>query len=222
VALALVALAGFAAAWRWTPLGDSLALGSLVDIARSFDKSPVAPLAVLAAYVLAGVLVIPVTALIVATGIVFGPLLGAIYALCGALASASVMYWIGRRIGRNTVRRLAGPRLNRITRRLAKKGLIAMIIVRMVPIAPFSVVNAVAGASRLRLRHFLLGTAVGMFPGIVATVVFVDRVAAVITDPGVGTFLMLAAVIGLLLAMALFIHRRLSRAETVPARVGGD
>jgi uncharacterized membrane protein YdjX (TVP38/TMEM64 family) len=132
------------------------------------------------------------------------------------------MYWIGRKIGRNTVRRLAGPRLNRITRRLARKGFIAMIIVRMVPIAPFSVVNAVAGASHLRLRAFLLGTAVGMFPGIVATVVFVDRVAAVITDPGVGTFLMLAAVIGLLFAMALFIHRRLSRTETVAARVGGD
>lgn len=222
VALALLAFAGLAAAWRWTPLGDSLALGSLVDIARSFDKSPVAPLAVLAAYVLAGVLVIPVTALIVATGIVFGPMLGAVYSLSGALASAAVTFWIGRRIGRNTVRRLAGRRLNRITRRLAKKGLLAMIVVRMVPIAPFSVVNAVAGASHIRFREFLIGTAVGMFPGIVATVVFVDRVAAAVTDPGQSTFVTLGVVVALLFAMAVFIHRRLRRTEIPAARVGGD
>ena len=46
----------------------------------------------------------------------------AVYAFAGALLSAAVTYWIGRRVGRHAVRRLAGTRLNRITRRLAKKG----------------------------------------------------------------------------------------------------
>jgi phospholipase D1/2 len=105
--------------------------------------------------------------------------------------------------------------LNRITRRLARKGLVAIAVIRLLPIAPFSVVNAVAGASHIRLREFLLGTALGMFPGIVATVVFVDRVTAVITDPGLPTFLMLAGFVALIVAIALFVHRRLVR---TPAR----
>jgi uncharacterized membrane protein YdjX (TVP38/TMEM64 family) len=39
-------------------------------------------------------------------------------------------------------------------------------MIRMVPIAPFSIVNVVAGASKLSLRDFLLGTVLGMAPGI--------------------------------------------------------
>jgi uncharacterized membrane protein YdjX (TVP38/TMEM64 family) len=186
-------------------------------MARTLDDSPIAPLAVLAAYVVAGLLVIPVTALIIATGIVFGPLVGGMYALGGALASAAVTYWIGRRLGRHAVRRLAGRRLNRITRRLAKKGTMAIAVVRLLPIAPFSIVNAVAGASRIGWREFMLGTLIGMLPGITATVIFVDRVAKAVTDPGLATFLMLVAFVALILAAAVFVHRRLVRTDTAAA-----
>jgi uncharacterized membrane protein YdjX (TVP38/TMEM64 family) len=221
VATALLVLAALAAMWRWTPLRDWVALESLVRMATTLDESPLAPLAVLAAYVVGGLLVVPVTALIVATGIVFGPLLGGFYALSGALLSAAVTYWIGRRMGRHTVRHLAGSRLNRITRRLAKRGTMTIAVIRLLPIAPFSVVNAVAGASHIRLRHFMLGTLIGMLPGIAATVVFVDRIRKAIVDPGIDTFLMLGAFMVLLVAAALFIHRRLARGDAAkPAAQG--
>jgi phosphatidylserine/phosphatidylglycerophosphate/cardiolipin synthase-like enzyme/membrane protein DedA with SNARE-associated domain len=221
VAAALITLAALAAVWRWTPLRDWVALEALVRMARALHESPAAPIVVVAAYVIGGLLVVPVTALIVATGIVFGPLVGSLYAFAGVLLSAAVTYSIGRRMGRHAVRRLAGARLNRITRRLAKKGTVAIAVIRLLPIAPFSVVNAVAGASHIRLREFLLGTVLGMFPGIVATVVFVDRVAAVVTDPGLPTFLMLAAFILLIVAIALFVHRRLVRTGAAAAPRGG-
>lgn len=216
IATALIVLATLAAVWRWTPLREWVNLAALVSMARTLDDSPIAPLAVLAAYVVAGLLVIPVTALIIATGIVFGPLLGGVYALSGALLSAAVTYWIGRRLGRHAVRRLAGKRLNRITRRLAKKGTMAIAVVRLLPIAPFSVVNAVAGASRIGWREFMLGTLIGMAPGIFATVVFVDRVAKAVTDPGLDTFIMLLAFVALILAAAMFVNRRLVR-DDAPA-----
>jgi phosphatidylserine/phosphatidylglycerophosphate/cardiolipin synthase-like enzyme/uncharacterized membrane protein YdjX (TVP38/TMEM64 family) len=221
VAAALITLAALAAVWRWTPLRDWVALESLVGMARALDESPAAPLVVLVAYVVGGLLVVPVTALIIATGIVFGPLLGSVYALGGALLSAAVTFWIGKRIGRHAVRRLAGARLNRITRRLAKKGTMAIAIVRLLPIAPFSVVNAVAGASHIRIREFMLGTALGMFPGIVATVVFVDRVAAAVTDPGIDTALMLVGFAALIVAAAMFVHKRLARADSPAPIVHG-
>jgi phospholipase D1/2 len=204
----LLALGAMAAVWRWTPLREFVSLEALVRIAHSLQDSPVAPLAVLAAYVVGGLLVVPVTVMIVATGIVFGPFLGAAYAFAGALLSAAVTYSLGKRLGRNTVRRLAGSRLNRITRKLAKKGAMAIAAVRLLPIAPFSVVNAVAGASHIRLRDFLVGTAIGMAPGIIVTVIFVDRVRAVVTNPGLGTIAGLALLALILVAAALYVHRR--------------
>ena len=85
-----------AAAWRWTPLRDWVALEALVRMAHALEESPVAPLAVLAAYVVGGLLVVPVTVLIVATGIVFGPLLGAhLRASPARSLSAAVTYSIG-------------------------------------------------------------------------------------------------------------------------------
>jgi phosphatidylserine/phosphatidylglycerophosphate/cardiolipin synthase-like enzyme/uncharacterized membrane protein YdjX (TVP38/TMEM64 family) len=216
IAIALVALAAVAAAWRWTPLRDLIALESLVALARTVQDSPIAPFMVLASYVIAGLLVIPITVVIVVTGVVFGPWLGGVYALGGALLSAFVTYALGRKLGRNTVRQLAGPRLNRITRRLARRGVVAIAVIRLLPIAPFSIVNAVIGASRIRLRDFMIGTAIGMAPGIAMTVIFVDRVTAAVVDPGRRTFVALAAVIALLVAVAVYVYRRFGAVEAAP------
>lgn len=78
-----------------------------------------------------------------------------------------------------------------------------MIIVRMLPLAPFTVVNVVAGASHIGARDFMIGTAIGMTPGIIATVVFVDRIAEAVRNPGIGAFVSLAAVAGVLIAAAV-------------------
>jgi phospholipase D1/2 len=209
-AVLVLVLAALAAAWRWTPLRDWLDVGLLVGMADKLEEAPFTPLAVVGAYVVAGLLVMPVTVLIAVTGIVFGPVFGALYALAGAVASAAVTYTIGRRLGRDTVRRLAGARLNRISKQLAQRGVIAIAVLRLLPLAPFTIVNVVAGASHIGLRDFILGTVIGMAPGILATVVFVDRILEAVRNPGVGTFVSLAVVAGLLVAVAVMLRRRLA------------
>lgn len=207
----VLVLAALAAAWRWTPLREWLDLDVLVGLADRLDVvAPFTPLAVVAAYVIAGLLAMPVLVLIAVTGIVFGPVLGAAYALAGAIASAAVTYGIGRRLGRDTVRRLAGARLNRISMRLARRGIVAIAIVRMLPLAPFTIVNVVAGASHIGLRDFLLGTVIGMLPGIVATVVFVDRIVEALRAPSAATLISLALVAAALVGLALLVRRRLA------------
>ena len=71
-----LALALLAVAWRWTPLGEAVNLAALIKLARGIDALPFTPLAVLLGYVVAGLLMVPVTLLIGVTGIVFGPLTG--------------------------------------------------------------------------------------------------------------------------------------------------
>jgi phosphatidylserine/phosphatidylglycerophosphate/cardiolipin synthase-like enzyme/uncharacterized membrane protein YdjX (TVP38/TMEM64 family) len=214
------AIAVLAAAWRWTPLREWLDLNALIGYADRLDDLPLSPLFVVGGYVVAGLMVVPLMLLIAATGIVFGPVQGAVYALCGALLSALVTYAIGRKLGRSTVRRLAGPRLNTVSRKLARRGLLAVVLVRLVPVAPYTVVNLVAGASHIRLGDFLLGTLIGLLPGVLGTVVFVDRIVATVREPGFVTFATLAVIAGLLGGFAVMMHRRLAKRERAATPAG--
>ena len=160
-------------------------------------------------FVVAPLLGVPITLLIIATCFLFPPLSGGFYAFGGVLLSAAATYGVARLLGRNAVRRLAGWRLNAVTRRLARKGAWAVAGLRLLPIASFSTVNAVAGASRIRLRDLMFGTALGMAPWIVMTLTFVDRVRAMVADPRPARMLaLLAADIVLILLLVLFLRRR--------------
>jgi uncharacterized membrane protein YdjX (TVP38/TMEM64 family) len=207
-----VALVGaMALAWQVTPLRDWLALDRWIDAGTSLRDSPWAPLVVVLVYVGAGLLAFPLLVLIAATALVFGVVLGPVYTLAGALTSAALTFAIGRALGRHSVRRLAGSRVNDLSRRLARRGLLAVAFVRMLPIAPFSIVNVVAGASHIRWSDFLLGTAIGLAPGIVTLTFFVDRAIAAIREPGAGTFALLAVAILVIAALARVLRRKLQR-----------
>jgi uncharacterized membrane protein YdjX (TVP38/TMEM64 family) len=97
-----------------------------------------------------------------------------------------------------------------LSERLARRGVMAMSVVRLVPIAPFTVVNVVAGASHISFRDFIFGTLIGMAPGITATAIFVDRAAAALRNPGIDTVALLAAVVAAIVAAVFFVRRRLS------------
>ncbi|MFP3534040.1 hypothetical protein SB763_32305, partial [Burkholderia sp. SIMBA_042] len=59
----------------------------------------------------------------------------------------------------------------------------------------------------------LLGTAIGMTPGILITASLVDRIAAVAKDPGAGTFALLALVLLIPITVAVLLRRRRKRRE---------
>jgi len=117
------------------------------------------------------------------------------------------------------VRRLAGQRVNDLSRRLAKRGLITIAFVRMLPIAPFSIVNVVAGASHIRWSDFLLGTVIGLVPGVVTMTFFIDRAIAAVRAPDIGSLALLGAAVALIVAL-VWVLRRMLRAtppdETPP------
>jgi len=217
IALILFALAALALAWRYTPLREWINVESLVHWSDRFEESPFAPLIVIGGFVLGGLLVIPLMMLIAATGIVFGPWLGMLYSLLGATLSAVFVYSIGRKVGRDAVRRVAGRRINDLSRRIAKRGLLAMLFVRIVPIAPFSIINLVAGTSHLRFRDFLLGTILGLLPGTILISFFVDRIVAAVRHPGPVTFALLALVAGVAIGGTLAVRARLKRSDAADA-----
>ena len=90
----------------------------------------------LSAFCLATLLFVPINIVIAATGALFGPLLGLLYALAGALVAAGLSFAVGRGLGRRSVRRLASRRINAVNKRLSQHGLLAMTVLRLLPIAP--------------------------------------------------------------------------------------
>lgn len=218
----LLAAIGLAAAWRWTPLSEWLDLQTLKDWAEMLRRSPLAPLLVVVAFVAGGLILFPVTVMILVTAITFTPVKGFTYALAGAMASALTGYWLGRLLGRETVRRLAGGRLNRLSRWLGQRGLVAVMTVRLLPVAPFSVVNMVAGASHIRLRDFSLGTLLGMFPGVLAITVFEKSLERVVEEPRGGNFLLLAGTLAAVAGIIWLIRRWLRRKQPLGAKNAGS
>ncbi|MEP7042957.1 MAG: VTT domain-containing protein [Dokdonella sp.] len=208
---ALFVLGALAILWLVTPLREWADVAHLVAAMGQFGASPWAPLLMLAAYLIGGLVFFPVNVLIAVTVILFGSLLGGLYALIGSLASAALLYEIGRAIRNGPLQTRLSPRLQRLGARLARRGLPAIVFVRIVPIAPYSLVNLVAGAARIGRRDYLLGSALGMLPGIVVSALFVDRVVAWIAHPGPLTFSLLALALLAAFTLTYLLRRRIAR-----------
>jgi len=213
--VSLLAVVLLAAAWRWTPLNRWLTIDILYAGIMQLKHLPEIPLLILAAYLIASVIAIPLTLLVIATILAFGPWPGFAYAFAGSILGALGSFALGRLLGRNAVRRLAGARLNALSRRLARRGILAIVAVRVIPVAPFTVINMVAGASQIRFRDFLLGTGIGMAPGIIAISLFTDRIVASIESPDIGSFSTLAAVGAAILVAAFALRRWLNNQPKV-------
>ncbi|KIH78188.1 hypothetical protein GFER_01830 [Geoalkalibacter ferrihydriticus DSM 17813] len=199
--------------WHWTPLDQWLHLENLREVAETIRSNDLAPLLVAGGFLLAAFGLLPVMLLVVATVAIFGPWLGLAYSWVGLLLGALIGLALGRLLPRDLTRRLAGKRLNRVSRRLTQGGLRAILAVRLVPIAPFPVVNLVAGASRVRVRHFFLGTLIGTLPGLIALILVADRIRAVIHQRDLVNFSLLGATLLLVVIGALVIFRWLKRLD---------
>lgn len=207
----LLGLIALGAAWRWTPLAQRVDLETIVHWAFSIRDIQSAPFWVLAAYLLGSLVAFPITLLVGATAIVFDPILGITYALGGCLSSAALSYTLGHLLGRKTVRRVAGRRLNQVSKKLASHGILSVFLIRFLPVAPYSIVNMVAGASHIRFRDFMAGTALGMSPGIITVSVLSDSIEKMLKDPRIENFLVLATVAVVAGAALYWAQKRVKR-----------
>jgi uncharacterized membrane protein YdjX (TVP38/TMEM64 family) len=210
-ALILVALLLLAAAWQWTPLVSWIDPRLVASWADPIRGTWLEPLVAISSFVTAGLLLFPLTLLVVETAAVFGPAAGFFYSLVSALVCALLGFSIGRHVRRRTVRKLAGTRVNRISRALARGGVFGVMAIRLLPIAPFTVVNLVAGASHLRFGEFSVGSALGLLPGLLALTVLGDRLQAALSTGDPGSIMLLVATALAILAAALALSRWLAR-----------
>lgn len=168
--LALCCAALVCAAALLTPLPSPR---QIQDWAR--DAGPYFPLLFFTAHTLVTIAPVPRTVFTVASGLLFGPLVGLLVAVTATVASAAAAFLLVRALGRDRVADyLDHPTVRGVDERLRRRGWLAVGALRLIAFAPFSVVNYSCALSSLRFRPYLGATALGILPGTVATVVLAD------------------------------------------------
>jgi uncharacterized membrane protein YdjX (TVP38/TMEM64 family) len=192
-----------------TPAGVQDAMGEVAD-------RPFAVLGVILVYCALAMTGFPQAILIAGTVAVFGVWRGVPYAWIATMASATLTFALGHFMGARFVKRLSAGRALSMIEVMRERGAWASMIVRVVPSAPFIVVNAVCGAAHIPMWKFWLGTGLGILPKILFLSLFTDQVDDIVRffrsrDPGhIAVLLVLvAAWIGfLVLARWLYMRMR--------------
>jgi phospholipase D1/2 len=209
--LAAVVLIGLLLSWQVSPLAEWADPTRLEPLMDGFAGSAWAPLITIVAYVAGGLLVFPVTVLIALTAMTLGPVTGGLCAIAGSALSAALSFQIGAFAGRKGLRRLVGQRINKVSRALGKRGILSVVALRLVPLAPFTIINLIAGASHIRFGDYLLGTLVGMAPGILVMTALGDRLRQVLQNPNVFNIGLLALIVAAWIALSVTLQVALSR-----------
>jgi len=123
-----------------------------------------APVVAILAFVLLGLTGFPQFVMIGAAVLLFGPWYGFLYSWMGTVLSANLGFALGHFFGADILRRFGGDRANQVSALVGKRGIMASALVRVVPSAPFIVVNMAAGVSHISLSQFNIGTGIGIVP----------------------------------------------------------
>jgi uncharacterized membrane protein YdjX (TVP38/TMEM64 family) len=169
--------------WRkWTLISAAIAV--MIVVAKQFNLAmllqdalkdaltwvdslgTLAPLAFIAIYNIATVLLIPGSVLTLGSGILFGLGWGTLYVIVAATLGATIAFWIGRNFARGWVSRQLEkyPKFEAIDRAVAGQGFKIVALVRLSPLFPFNLLNYAFGITQVSLKDYVLGS-VGMIPG---------------------------------------------------------
>lgn len=195
-----------------------------LDVLREFIEShgTLAPIVFVGVCVGGIVLHLPEIVLLAVGGVVFGAPRGFAYGWVGAVIGSTLVFLAVRHGAGHAVSGALGRRFDRFRRlesRFVTHGFQMVLLLRLLLfLSP--PLNWAIGATRVSLRAYIAGTAVGIVPGVAGTVLLADSVADAETWRDLLTpdvLLTLGVVVGVAVAGAAFARRALRQAETAVA-----
>jgi uncharacterized membrane protein YdjX (TVP38/TMEM64 family) len=143
------------------------------------------PVIFIALYVLAAVLLVPASLLTLGAGAVFGLARGTLLVSLASTLAATVAFLLGRHLAREAVAgRIAGhERFAALDRAVAAEGWKIVLLTRLSPVFPYTVLNYAFGLTPVKLGHYVLASWLGMLPGTVMYVYLGTLAGAATTGP---------------------------------------
>jgi len=173
-----------------------------------------APVIYMVLYIVATVLVLPSTVLNLTGGAIFGPWLGTAWTSISAIIAAVVAFAFTRTVGRQTVAKRLGGRLQAMDAEVRRGGLFYMFAIRLVPIMPYGLINLVAGLTSVSVQDYILGTVLGTVPSVLPFVLLGSSGLKAIYSGDMLPFVGALALSGMLVAGSTWYRHR----RSFPAR----
>lgn len=160
---------------------DATRMQTIRDVMRAARELPAAPALFAISFGLAVILLLPTTAFSVFGGALFG-MWGLPLAWVGAMAGSVAAHIIGKYTARGWTRRFLGrhPLLERLRDDASVTDIVRL---RVIPAAPFGVLDYLAGMSGIPKRTVLLATGIGILPTM-AAYVYAGRQLAIALEGG--------------------------------------
>ena len=143
-------------------LSGSLSADAVRD--RVDDAGWAAPAVFVVVSALLTVVLFPGPVLSAASGLLFGAVAGTPISIVSATLGACLAFSLSRWWAHDAVTELAGPRVDGLRRWVGDRGFSAILLVRVAPGVPYSLVNYAAGLTHIGLGTFALATALGVAP----------------------------------------------------------
>ena len=124
-------------------------------------------------YIITTIALVPGSILTLGAGVLFGVVWGSFYVFLGAICGETLAFLIGRYLARNWVYRKIqdNQQFLAINKALKQEGFKIILLTRLSPIFPFSLLNYAFGVTGVSLRDYFLGS-IGMIPMTITYVYF--------------------------------------------------
>ena len=214
----LLLLLSLAITWKFL---DASVAQRISDTVKSIPNTPWAIFAVIGTYCLLSLFVFPISILLYGTILTFGLFPGMLYSFAGTMSAAILNYYLGAWFSQHEVFRfLERRKLSDLKEALRNPSLATIMIIRLTPVAPFTVENYLAGAVGVRPGLYILGTFLGLTPGILSIGLITTALSPYVQNPlyyipiyfGMSSVLLALIVAGKKIAGAcarFSLHRRL-------------
>ncbi len=121
-----------------------------------------APFIIIAIIVLEVVIApLPGGFLSVLSGILFGSVVGGLYAWVGNVLGSSLAFWLARRFGKPVVERFVGSKHHERYDSLLHKNWHSLFLLYAVPVFPIDVISFLAGLTNMAFQRFVITAALG-------------------------------------------------------------
>lgn len=180
------------------------------------DSGPVGPALFVVVFALTHPVGLPSVALTFAAGLVWPAPSAVLLSWAGGMVGTFVAFWFGRWVGRDWVSARLPARLRRYDEQLERRAIVTVTLVRSFTYLP-PAADWFFGVSRIRVRQFVVGTAVGIVPPTVVIVLAGEGITRWVGDGG-PSVVIAGAALAAVLPVALLVRRRVLRRRASEVR----
>ena len=187
----IIIAAGFAIAYfmGWTKYLNPQLLVENADYLQNLvqENFLLVLIGFIALYAVLTVFMLPASILTVASGFLFGTLIGAPAVVLGATIGACALFIAAKTSLQDTLKGVAGPFIEKMEKEYNESPFSYLFTLRLIPVFPFAVANIAPALLGAKFKDYLITTAIGIIPGTVAYSLIGNGLRETIKSAGANT-----------------------------------